>query len=100
MAIATFTPLPTARDAVREALRRVTESTHSEPGCLLLALHESDDGNFLQVGKWASLDLWRAHGDAESVATLNAELDGLLAIDRRIAWFHPTPVGLSEKNAL
>ncbi|MGG7465744.1 putative quinol monooxygenase [Plantibacter sp. YIM 135347] len=93
VAIARFTPLPEAYDRVLAALERVTIATHAEPGCLLLALHATDDGQLVQIGKWESLAHWRAHGDAPSVHALNREIEGLLAVDREIVRLTPAPLG-------
>ena len=82
------------------ALERVTVATHSEPGCILLALHAGEEGDFLQIGKWETLELWRAHGDAESVRVLDRELEGLLARERKISWFRPVPVGEPGRRAI
>jgi len=83
VAIARFVPVPAARDRVLAALERVTVATQSEPGCLLVALHAGEDGDFLQIGKWESLDPWRAHGEAASVRQLDREVEGLLRRSER-----------------
>jgi len=100
VAIARFVPVPAARDRVLAALERVTVATQSEPGCLLVALHAGEDGDFLQIGKWESLDPWRAHGEAASVRQLDREVEGLLAQEREIRWFRPRPVGDPARNAI
>jgi quinol monooxygenase YgiN len=100
VAIARFFPKPEAYDRVLAALERVTIATHAEPGCILVALHTGDDGDLMQIGKWESLDTWRAHGDAESVRDLDRDIEGLLAKDREISWWHPRPVGDAGKNAV
>jgi quinol monooxygenase YgiN len=100
IAIAKFVPEPESREQVRAALERVTVTTHSEPGCLLLALHSSESGEFVQVGKWESLEHWQAHGDADSVRQLNREIEGLLASEREIDWYVPVAVGDPERNAV
>ncbi|MFZ4895403.1 putative quinol monooxygenase [Plantibacter sp. Mn2098] len=93
VAIARFTPLPEAYDRVFAALERVTIATHDEPGCMLLALHTTPNGQLIQIGKWESLDLWTAHGDAQSVQNLNREIEGLLAVPREIIRLSPVAVG-------
>jgi quinol monooxygenase YgiN len=100
VAIAKFVPKPEAREQVRAALERVTVATHSEPGCLLLALHASEDGEFVQVGKWESLEHWRAHGDADSVRELDRAIEGLLAREREIGWYVPVAVGDPQRNSI
>jgi quinol monooxygenase YgiN len=100
VAIARFVPRPEAYDRVLAALERVTIATHEEPGCVLVALHTGDDGDLMQIGKWESLDAWRAHGDADSVRDLDRDIEGLLAEDREISWFRPRPVGDPGKNAV
>jgi quinol monooxygenase YgiN len=100
IAIAKFVPRPEAREQVRAALERVTVATHSEPGCLLLALHSGEGGEFVQVGKWETLGHWQAHGDADSVRALDREIEGLLASEREIAWLAPLPVGDPQRNTV
>ena len=100
IAIAKFIPKPEAREQVRAALERVTVVTHSEPGCLLLALHSGEGGEFVQIGKWESLELWQAHGDAESVRELDRAIEGLLASEREIIWLRPEPVGDPQRNTV
>jgi quinol monooxygenase YgiN len=100
VAVARFVPRPEARDRVLAALERVTVATHAEPGCVLLALHVGEDGDFLQIGKWESLERWRAHGDAASVHRLDRDLEGLLAREREIRWFRPLPVGDPGRSAI
>ena len=51
IALARFVPIPAERDRVLAALERVTIATQSEPGNLLVALHEGKDGDFMQIGK-------------------------------------------------
>jgi quinol monooxygenase YgiN len=100
VAIARFVPIPSERDTVLAALEKVTIATQSEPGNLLVALHEGDDGDFMQIGKWESLDAWHAHADADSVRQLDTEVEGRLAQEREISWFRPRPVGNPERNAV
>jgi quinol monooxygenase YgiN len=100
VAIARFFPRPESYEEILAALERVTVATHAEPGCLLVALHTGDDGDLMQIGKWESLDSWRAHGNAESVHTLDRDIEGLLARDREITWFLPHPVGDPAKSAI
>jgi quinol monooxygenase YgiN len=100
VAVARFVPRPEAGERVRAALERVTVATHGEPGCILLALHRGEGGDFLQVGKWETLEHWRAHGDAASVRHLDRELEGHLAGEREIAWYRPLAVGEPGKRAL
>jgi quinol monooxygenase YgiN len=100
VAIARFVPIPSARDRVLAALEKVTVATQSEPGCMLVALHVGDDGDFMQIGKWETLDAWRAHGEAPSVRRLDRDIEGLLAQGREISWFRPRPVGDPARNAI
>lgn len=100
VAVATFVPKPEAREQMRAALERVTIATHAEPGCRLLALHSGPNGEFMQIGKWESLDHWQDHGQAASVHELNREIEGLLAGEREISWFQPLPVGDPARNSI
>ena len=67
--IATMTAKPESVDAVRDACKQAIEAVHSEPGCDLYSLHESD-GIFVFVEQWADSDALQAHSTAPAVATL------------------------------
>ncbi|HUC00634.1 MAG TPA: putative quinol monooxygenase [Solirubrobacterales bacterium] len=100
VAVATFVPKPAAREQVRAALERVTTATHSESGCLLLALHTGPNGEFMQIGKWETFEHWQDHGEADSVQELNRAIEGLLATEREISWFQPLPVGDPDRSSI
>ncbi len=61
--IATMTAKPESVDAVRDACKQAIEAVHSEPGCDLYSLHESE-GTFVFVEQWADGDALQAHSTA------------------------------------
>ena len=58
---------------------------HAEPGCLLYAIHDADDGTITMIEKWESVADLDAHGSGPAVAALQAATDDLVtgAGDRR-----------------
>lgn len=60
------------------ALSPAISEVHQEPGCLLYAIHEAPNDQFLLIEKWESAALLDAHGQGEPVKRLNASLEGLL----------------------
>ena len=77
--VATLTAKPESVDAVRKACVQAIEAVHSEPGCDLYSLHESD-GTFVFVEQWADADALQAHSKAPAVGamfgTVGEYLDG------------------------
>lgn len=67
--VATMTAKPESVDTVREACATAIEAVHSEPGCELYALHESN-GTFVFVEQWADEEALTAHGKAPAIAAL------------------------------
>jgi hypothetical protein len=54
----------------------------------------------MKVGKWETLDHWRAHGNADSVREPDRGIEGLLASEREIAWVLPVPGGDPGRSAI
>jgi len=67
--VATMKAKPESVDTVREACKQAIEAVHSEPGCDLYSLHESD-GTFVFVEQWADEAALQAHSTAPAVGTL------------------------------
>ena len=47
---AVFTPIDGQRDRLIAALREAIPAVHAEPGCLLYAIHDADDGTITLTG--------------------------------------------------
>lgn len=100
IAIATITPLPEHRDAVRDALLAAVVRTHAEDvGCERYALHETPDG-FVMIEKWADGAAVAAHGGGPAFAELKAAWDGKLAVPLSVQRLTPLPAGDPVLGAL
>ena len=98
--VATITPQPDARDAVREAIVRAIPQVHAEPGCELYALHEADDGTFVMIERWASADALVAHSQGDALRAMGAELAGKVTGPSQVRRLSPVPAGDAGKGAL
>lgn len=98
--VATITPQPESRDAVREAILRAVPQVHAEPGCELYALHEADDGTFVMIERWESPEALAVHGKADALRALGGELAGKVAGPPQVRRLTPVPGGDSGKGAL
>ena len=97
--VATMKAKPESVDAVRDACKQAIEAVHSEPGCDLYALHESD-GTFVFVEQWADADALTAHSQAPAVATLFGTVGELLDGAPDIKMLQPVVGGDPSKGAL
>jgi len=97
--IATITPQPEHRDAVKAALLETIPAVHAEPGCELYALHETPDG-FVMVEKWASADDLGVHGKAPALTGLSQQIGSLLAAPLDVTVANPVPAGDADRGAL
>jgi quinol monooxygenase YgiN len=86
-------------DAVRDACKKAIEAVHSEPGCDLYSLHESD-GTFVFVEQWADTDALTAHSQAPAVAELFGTVGELLDGAPDIKMLQPVVAGDPAKGAL
>ncbi|MET0692970.1 MAG: putative quinol monooxygenase [Propionibacteriaceae bacterium] len=97
---AVFTPRPDAFDAATEVLSRAIAEVHTEPGCLLYAIHSDPDGRIIMIEKWESVELLDAHGSSAAVAQLGLGLDGLLAEPTVVTRLVPIPAGTEAQGQL
>ena len=97
---AVFRPLPGRSADLVEALRTTMPAVHDEPGCLLYAIHDADDGTVTMIEKWASVADLDAHGEGAPVAALSAAVEGLLAAPVTVVRMTPVPVGDPARGAL
>ena len=95
-----FQPLPGKHDAVVEALRPAIAAVHTEPGCLLYAIHAAPDQTVVMIEKWASVDDLDAHGASPAVQAIGPSLQGLLAQPAAVTRLVPIPTGTSEQGQL
>lgn len=77
--VATMTAKPESVDIVRAACTEAIAEVHTEPGCELYSLHESN-GHFVFVEQWADADALTTHSTAPAVVklfgTVGEHLDG------------------------
>lgn len=97
--IATMTAKPESVDAVQDACKQAIEAVHSEPGCDLYSLHESD-GTFVFVEQWADSDALQAHSTAPAVATLFGTIGEHLVGAPDIKMLQPVVAGDPAKGQL
>ncbi len=97
--VATISPKPEQADAVRTALLAAVPQVHAEPGCELYAMHE-EDGRFVMVERWESLDALKVHGRAEALTTLGGQLAGKLTAAPDVRRMTPVPAGNTAKGAV
>ena len=90
---AVFHPAPGRKDALVEALRSTIPGVHAEPGCLLYAIHDAEDGTITMIEKWTTVADLDAHGSGPAVASLGAAIDGLVAGPATVTRMTPIPVG-------
>jgi quinol monooxygenase YgiN len=96
--VATITPKPEHRDAVRAAFSRAIARTHAEDqGCLLFALHESEAG-FCMIEKWATAKDLEVHGTGGAIAELGPVLREGLAARPDVKVFKAVPAGTEEQG--
>ncbi len=90
---AVFHPNPGAKDHLVEVLRATMPAVHEEPGCLLYAIHDADDGSVTMIEKWATRADLDAHSTGTAVAPLREAADPLLARPTVVTTMTPIPVG-------
>jgi quinol monooxygenase YgiN len=98
--VATITPQPEHREAVREAVLAAIPQVHGEPGCRRYALHEGQDGRLVMVEQWESPEELAAHGKAEALTALGRALEGKLTGAPEVQVLTAVPAGDDAKGAL
>jgi quinol monooxygenase YgiN len=93
-------PAEGRHEEVEAVLRTGIAAVHQEDGCLLYSLHRDDDGNFVVLEKWESLEHLQVHALGPAVGGLSQGLDGLLARPMEVTGLLPVPVGHAAKGAL
>ena len=97
---AVFTPAAGSRDRLVEALQKAIPAVHDEPGCLLYAIHDAEDGSIVMIEKWASHSDLSAHANGSAVARLNTLIEGLIAKPVLVTTMTPIPAGIPQQGAL
>jgi quinol monooxygenase YgiN len=76
--VATFYPKPGQHDAVHAVIAAAQTDVLAEPGCQLYALHEAAD-RFVLIEKWESPEALVAHGEADALNRLVADVTPLVS---------------------
>jgi quinol monooxygenase YgiN len=97
--VATITPLPDERAAVRAALEEAVPVVHEEEGCQKYALHEAKD-SFVLVEQWADKDALNAHAAGEPFARLTAALKDKVVGEMDVKILRPILGGTTEQGQL
>jgi quinol monooxygenase YgiN len=97
--LATITPLPEHRDAVRSALEVAVAATHAEDGCDLYALHETRE-TFVLIEQWRDREALQTHTKAPAFAALTAALEGTLASPMAMQTLRPLSGGSPHQGSL
>ncbi|MGW4093437.1 putative quinol monooxygenase [Nocardia sp. NPDC004750] len=100
--VATMIAKPGQEELVERTLRTAAPAVHSEPGCLLYALHRriGEPGRFVMIEKWASKEALRAHGQSAVLREVNAALSDALSGPAEVLVFDALPAGDPELGAL
>lgn len=77
--VAIISPKSGAYQKVMEAFQiAVVNIQEDDAGCLLYALHETDNGQLVIIEKWQDSSCLEAHGSSPAVQKLNETMEGLL----------------------
>jgi quinol monooxygenase YgiN len=98
--VATITPVEGREAEVEKALLEAIPTVHTEPGCLLYALHREPSGALVMVEKWASAQALKAHGTAAALTALRKETAGALAEPPHVRVLAPLPAGEPSQGAV
>lgn len=100
--VASFPALPGKLEEAIAELTPIVEQIQGEPGCLLYALHASEQGRLYLIEKWASKADGDRHGASSPALALLAERVSPL-LDMSAGTFEelrPIPVGADGRGAL
>ncbi len=97
--VASMTAKPDSVDLVRDACKQAVEDVHTEPGCELYALHETDR-TFVFIEQWSNQEALKAHGTAPAVGTLFRTVSGHLDGPPDMKLLEPVIAGDAAKGRL
>jgi quinol monooxygenase YgiN len=100
--VATMIAKPGQEERVEKTMREIAPRVHAEPGCLLYALHRKKGatGHFVMIEKWASTEALRAHGQADTLREISAELADALTAPMEVLLCDALPAGDPDAGAL
>ena len=97
---AVFQPAPGAKEPLIAALREGIPAVHAEPGCILYAIHDAEDGTIVMLEKWTSREDLAAHATGEAVVQLNTLITPHLASPVTVTTMTPIPAGTRRQGVL
>jgi quinol monooxygenase YgiN len=97
--VATIIPQPGHRDEVIAALTETIAKVHTEDGCELYALHQTED-RLIMIEKWASREALDAHSRSAALAALNPQLEGKVTGPAEVIVLAAVPAGDPLKGQL
>jgi quinol monooxygenase YgiN len=100
--VVTLRARPDQQEAFERELRTLIGQTHSEPGCLLFAMHQRTDDPtaFCVIERWASREALDEHFGSEHVVAYMASTQDLLAAPMELVLYEARPEGDSVKGTL
>ena len=97
--VASFTPKPGRRDALREAFLAAVPEVHAEAGCERYAIQEDEEG-FVFLERWESEEARLAHEAGEPFLAMMAAANGDLAGPPAVRVLDLLPAGDPAKGQL
>lgn len=99
--VGAFTAKPGKEEDAKQAFEGLVEPTHSEPGCILYALHQGadDPARLAFIERWASREDLDAHLKSDHVADVLQRVDELFQTSD-ITVYNPLAGGESRKGSL
>lgn len=83
-----------------DALQEFIPAVHAEPGCLMFALHRSDDGSLLLIEKWESEELLETHLNGDPVAAVVDKIKPYIAQSPEVRRLKAVPAGTESQGIL
>lgn len=100
VATALFYPQPGKKQELIAAMRAGIEAVHTEAGCELYAIHDSDDGTVTMIEKWTSVEDLDTHGSSAEVEVLREAVKDLVEKPAVVTRMTPIPMGTQEQGRL
>ena len=97
--VASFTPKPGRRDALREVFLAAVPKVHAEAGCERYAIQEDEEG-FVFLERWESEEARLAHEKGEPFLTMMAAASDDLAGPPAVRILDLLPIGDPAKGQL
>jgi quinol monooxygenase YgiN len=97
--VATVFPQPDHREEVIAAYTEAIAKVHTEDGCELYALNQTED-RLMMIEKWASRETLGAHNQGAALAELRSRLAGKITGPAEVIVLEAVPAGDPGKGEL